>query len=146
MNNYKYKILDFSNYDGDSFDLTLDLGFELITHKKVRINGVDTPELRGGTVLSKALAKEAKEAAAAWVSLSMENGGAYFSSEGYKGKFGRPLGDIINVNAKSLKQFLLNECLAVPYHGQAKASIAAEHEELIKHHLEMGTINEHTEK
>ena len=70
----------------------------------------------------------------------MEQGGAYFSSEGYKGKFGRPLGDIVNSKAGSMRNYLIKMKLAVPYHGQAKSSIATEHEELIKHHLELGTI------
>ena len=140
MNNYKYKIIDFSNYDGDSFDLTLDLGFELITHKKVRINGIDTPELRGGTDQSKALAKHAKLVAAEWVKCAMAQHKAYFVSEGYKGKFGRPLGDIVSGEGLSLKIYLFNQRLAVPYHGQAKADIADQHEKLIEHHLALGTI------
>ena len=140
MQKYIYKITDFSNYDGDSFDLTLDLGFNLITHKKTRIDGIDTPELRGGTDQSKALAKEAKETAAAWVKFSMENGGAYFSSEGYKGKFGRPLGDIVNADTGSLRNFLISEKLAVSYHGQAKSEVAGAHAAILKHHLELGTI------
>ena len=140
MQKYIYKIIDFSNYDGDSFDLTLDLGFNLITHKKTRIDGIDTPELRGGTDQSKALAKYAKMVASQWVKHTMEQGGAYFSSEGYKGKFGRPLGDIVNSKAGSLRNYLIKMKLAVPYHGQAKSSIATEHEELIEHHLALGTI------
>ena len=63
------------------FDLTLDLGFNLITHKKTRIDGIDTPELRGGTDQSKALAKHAKMVASQWVKHAMEQGGAYFSSQ-----------------------------------------------------------------
>ena len=142
MNNYKYKITDFSNYDGDSFDLTLDLGFELHTHKKVRIDGIDTPELRGGTSQSKQLAKHAKMVAAGWVKAGLEQGGCYFSSEGYKGKFGRPLGDIVNPKGGSLRNYLLDQRLAVPYHGQAKSAIQDEHNHLIRHHLQIGTISE----
>ena len=140
MNNYYYKITEFSNYDGDSFDLTLDLGFELVTHKKVRINGVDTPELRGGTDQSKALAKHAKMIAAQWVKHGLEQGGVFFASQNYKGKFGRPLGDIVSHQGMSLRIYLLQQKLAVPYHGQAKALVAKEHEEILKHHLELGTI------
>ena len=140
MNNYFYKITEFSNYDGDSFDLTLDLGFELITHKKVRINGLDTPELRGGTDQSKALGRHAKMMAAEWVKSAIAQGGAFFASQGYKGKFGRPLGDIVNAYEGSLKKYLLQQRLAVPYHGQAKALVARDHEEILKHHIELGTI------
>ena len=140
MQKYIYKITDFSNYDGDSFDLTLDLGFNLITHKKTRIDGIDTPELRGGTDQSKALAKHAKMMAAEWVKKAMDQGGAYFSSEGYKGKFGRPLGDIVNSNAGSLRNYLINTKLAVSYHGQAKSEVAGAHAAILKFHLDLGTI------
>ena len=140
MQKYIYKITDFYNYDGDSFDLTLDLGFDLTTHKKTRIDGIDTPELRGGTVQSKALAKHAKMMAAQWVYHAMAQGGAYFSSEGYKGKFGRPLGDIVNAKSGSLRNYLIEQKLAVSYHGQAKSEVAGAHADILKHHLDLGTI------
>ena len=125
---YKFKILDFSNYDGDSFDVTLDLGFDLIYHSKVRIQGVDTPELRGGTDLSKAAGHQAKLAATDFVLEAMNCGKAYFLSETYRGKFGRPLGDIVAENGDSLRAFLIQNRLGVPYHGEAKARIQDQHE------------------
>ena len=140
MRAYVFKIIEFDNYDGDSFDLTLDLGFDLIVHKKVRINGIDTPEMRGGTDQSKQLARTAKTLATQWVKAGVEQGGCWFSSEGYKGKFGRPLGDIVNPKVGSLREYLLDRRLGVPYHGQAKAAIANEHAAIIKHHIEIGTI------
>ena len=125
---FKFKILELDNYDGDSFDLTLDLGFELVYHTKVRIEGVDTPELRGGTELSKAAGYLAKREAKEFVQRLIEAGGAYFKSETYRGKFGRPLGDIINESdTNSLRKYLIENNLGVKYMGQAKASIAHEH-------------------
>ena len=128
MSKYQFKILEFSNYDGDSFDLTLDLGFNLITHKKCRINGVDTPELRGGTDIQKKAGNLAKNVAHDWARSAMEGGGAYFASEGYKGKFGRPLGDIVNGAGDSMRDFLIRNHYGVPYHGQAKREVADLHE------------------
>ena len=127
MQHYIYKITEFSNYDGDSFDLTLDMGFDLITHKKTRINGVDTPELRGGTVESKAAGQLAKHEALGFVALAMQEGNAYFSSEGYTGKFGRPLGDIVDAAGNSLREYLIKNHLGVPYEGQAKSKVADLH-------------------
>ena len=127
MSEYKFKIVEFSNYDGDSFDLTLDLGFNLVTHQKCRINGVDTPELRGGTDEQKAAGRIAKEVATKWVRDAMDIGGAYFVSEGYKGKFGRPLGDIENINGGSMRASLISMSYGVPYHGQAKREVADLH-------------------
>ena len=128
MQHYIYKITAFSNYDGDSFDLTLDLGFDLIVHKKTRIMGVDTPELRGGTVESKAAGQLAKHEATAFVSNAMIEGNAYFSSEGYTGKFGRPLGDIVDAAGNSLRKYLIDNHLGVPYEGQAKREIQSLHD------------------
>ena len=128
MSEYKFKILEFSNYDGDSFDLTLDLGFNLVTHQKCRINGVDTPELRGGTDEQKKAGIVARDVARQWVIEAQANGGAWFVSEGYKGKFGRPLGDIHNVNRDSMRHFLIRMHYGVPYHGQAKREVADLHD------------------
>lgn len=46
--------------DGDTVDLTVDLGFYMSAALRFRVLGVDTPELRGGTDETKAKAKEAK--------------------------------------------------------------------------------------
>ena len=124
---YKFKILDFSNYDGDSFDVTLDLGFDLIYHSKVRIQGVDTPELRGGTDVSKAAGNLAKVLATDFVCEAMNVGKAFFVSETYRGKFGRPLGDIVDSGGNSLREYLIANRLGVPYHGEAKSRIQDQH-------------------
>ena len=128
MNAYTYKIKEFSNYDGDSFDLTLDLGFELVYHQKCRIYGIDTPELRGGTDDSKAAGRLARDYAHALVKTWLEGDGAYFASENYSGKFGRPLGDIVSDIGDSLRRELLKRRYGVPYHGQAKKDIMPQHE------------------
>ena len=125
---YRFKVLDFDNYDGDSFDLTLDLGFDLVTHRKCRIEGVDTPELRGGTDESKAAAKLARDVARLFVGEGLVKGqDVVFVSENYTGKYGRPLGDI-EVDGASLREYLIEHSFGVPYHGQAKAAVQALHD------------------
>lgn len=123
-----FRILEFSNYDGDSFDLTLDLGFDLVIHRKCRLAAVDTPELRGGTDDSKAAARLARDQARGFVSDAMDTGFADFLSETYTGKFGRPLGDIVDHTGASLRAWLLLKNLAVPYDGEAKSEIQALHD------------------
>ena len=125
---YEYKILESSNYDGDSFDLTIDLGFDIAIHRKCRIYGIDTPELRGGDDRSKAAGRLAKEVARKFVAEAMERGGAVFLSTNYSGKFGRPLGDIQRrIDGVTLTQHLLEQHLAVPYKGEAKSKVAEAH-------------------
>jgi len=45
MNSYKAKIVDV--YDGDTFTFYVDLGFDVWVKSKLRLYGIDTPELRG---------------------------------------------------------------------------------------------------
>lgn len=132
---YRFPIVAFANYDGDSIDLTLDVGFGLRIHRKCRLNGVDTPELRGGTDASRAAARLAKDYTATFCATA----GAVFVSETYTGKFGRPLGDV-RVGSRSLCGELLARRLAVPYAGQAKADIADQHEANIAYLKDTGRI------
>ena len=123
----RYKIIEFRNYDGDSFDLTLDLGFNLVIHRPCRLEGADTPELRDRRPDFKAAGYLAKRRAHEWITAAMEAGGAYFLSETYTGKYGRPLGNIVDSHGAGLRAMLLTEHLAVPYHGQAKSQVEEGH-------------------
>ena len=44
---YVYHATYLANYDGDTIDLNVDLGFKISTIIRVRLLNVDTPELRG---------------------------------------------------------------------------------------------------
>jgi len=125
---FRYPIRECENYDGDSFNLTLDLGFGLVLHRKCRLEGADTPELSGGTPRSKAAGRLARDKARRFVAMAMADEGAVFVSETYTGKFGRPLGDFVRVSdGKSLREFLFDGNYAVPYWGGAKQDIAPLH-------------------
>lgn len=52
--------------DGDSYELTLDLGFNARLEVRVRLLGADTFEMRGGTEETKALAHVGREFAEDW--------------------------------------------------------------------------------
>ena len=126
---FQFPILESANYDGDSFDFSLDLGFGLVLHRKCRLDGIDTPELRGGTEESKAAGRLARDKARAWVEACER---PTFVSETYAGKFGRPLGDVVDgITGASLREYLLTHQYGVPYHGQAKADIQSLHDENI---------------
>ncbi len=112
-----------SNYDGDTFDLAIDLGFEIQTRHSIRLSGVDTPELRGGTDESKAAARLARDVANAFVNSGEE---VIFVSEQWAGKYGRPLGDIV-VDGLSLRDHLLDQRLGVPYSGGSRETLRTQH-------------------
>tara|TARA_R110002020_G_scaffold317058_1_gene532732 strand:- start:79 stop:423 length:345 start_codon:yes stop_codon:yes gene_type:complete len=47
MYEYKAKIIDV--YDGDTFTFEVDLGFSITVKEKIRLAGINTPEVRGKT-------------------------------------------------------------------------------------------------
>ena len=57
---YEYKADYLKNYDGDTITFLVDLGFGSYRKIRVRLLGVDTPEMRGGSVESKEKAKLSK--------------------------------------------------------------------------------------
>ena len=132
MKEYKFRICDSVNYDGDSYNLTLDLGFELVIYRKCRMDGADTPELRSGDAQHRAAGELARVKVEAWIEEGLLSGKAWFVSETYTGKYGRPLGDIHRLldasnNVESLRSYLFKNFLAVPYAGQAKSEVAGLH-------------------
>jgi micrococcal nuclease len=46
MHEYKLKSID-KIYDGDTITVTLDLGFGVYRKERLRLYGIDTPEIRG---------------------------------------------------------------------------------------------------
>ena len=44
---WKFPCVVEGNYDGDTFKLSIDIGFALRHYVAIRLDGVDTPELRG---------------------------------------------------------------------------------------------------
>jgi len=59
---YEYRAFVTAVYDGDTLTVDIDLGFGVVLKKqKLRLKGIDTPELRGGTEETKALAREARD-------------------------------------------------------------------------------------
>jgi endonuclease YncB( thermonuclease family) len=100
--------------DGDTVDLNIDLGFKTWTYKRIRLIGIDTPELRGGTAESKAEARIAKRRVE---DLFAEADESFVQTQwDSKGKYGRTLGwlyvlkdeQVTNINI-----LLLQENLAV---------------------------------
>ncbi len=56
---YTYKATVLKVVDGDTVDLMIDCGFEIFAHTRVRLAGIDAPEVRGA---EKAAGKAAKAA------------------------------------------------------------------------------------
>ena len=110
--------------DGDTIDVTIDLGFELYKKERVRIAGVDTPEKRTRNLEEKALGLDATD----WLKDKLE--GAISGDDdlvirtelvGGTGKYGRLLGwCYIGDSTVSLNEQMIEEGYANAYDGGTK--------------------------
>lgn len=101
--------------DGDTVALTIDLGFNVAIWEHVRLDGIDTPEVRTRDLVEKAAGLKAKR----FVELWCEGYGGLVWLHSVKfatGKYGRILGRIYDVSGSDcLNDALLSEGLVVPY-------------------------------
>ena len=57
---YNFRVIEINRVlDGDTIDVTIDLGFDLFKKERVRVAGVDTPEKRTRNLEEKALGIDA---------------------------------------------------------------------------------------
>jgi micrococcal nuclease len=118
---YQYFVKEVKNVvDGDTIDVIIDLGFDILFSSRVRLAGIDTPESRTTDKVEKALGLESKEylkkhlkdAKSVVIKTEKMN-----STE----KFGRILGWIyVNGNTESLNDKMINDGYAWGYMGDAK--------------------------
>ena len=67
---YNFRVPEINRVlDGDTIDVTIDLGFDLFKKERVRIAGVDTPEKRTRDLEEKALGLDATE----WMKKNLED-------------------------------------------------------------------------
>tara|TARA_B100000953_G_scaffold208570_1_gene172112 strand:+ start:76 stop:492 length:417 start_codon:yes stop_codon:yes gene_type:complete len=123
MHEYKAKIRRF--VDGDTVDVDIDLGFSVILYKqRIRLYGIDTPESRTkdkeekfyGKLAAQFLKDQCKKGSCITLRTYLDK----------KGKYGRILGEII-VDGVNVNQLMIEEHMAVEYHGQSKTDIHKEH-------------------
>ena len=110
--------------DGDTIDVTIDLGFDLYKKERVRVAGVDTPEKRTKDDEEKALGYDATH----WLEDKLT--GAISGDDdlvirtelvGGVGNYGRLLGWLYIGDAEvSLNEQMIEEGYAFPYDGGTK--------------------------
>ena len=91
---YQYKATVERVVDGDTIDLTIDLGFKITTHQRIRLAGIDTPEIFSVKKDSEEYKKgmEAKEFVETRVAAN--NNKAIVETEKVTEKYGRYIGTI----------------------------------------------------
>jgi len=122
---YEYNCTVEKVVDGDTIDVVLDLGFDILYKSRVRLFGIDTPESRTRNKDEKARGKMA----GAFLEEAIEDGEKVVIQTKLKdsrGKFGRVLGDVV-VDGVNINQLMVKCHLAVAYHGQSKDDVEAEH-------------------
>jgi len=128
--------------DGDTIDVTIDLGFDLYKKERVRIAGVDTPEKRTRDKEEKALGIDATN----WLKEKLTNtinGDDELTIRtelvGGVGKYGRLLGWLyIGDSNMSLNEKMIQEGYAWAYDGGTKQK---NFEDLRVIRRQLGTLN-----
>ena len=122
---YNFRVVKIDRVlDGDTIDVTIDLGFDLFKKERVRIAGVDTPEKRTRNLEEKELGIDATN----WLKDKLE--GAISGDDdlvirtelvGGTGKYGRLLGwCYIGDSTLSLNEQMITEGYAHAYDGGTK--------------------------
>ena len=122
---YNFRVTEINRVlDGDTIDVTIDLGFDLFKKERVRIAGVDTPEKRTRDLEEKALGLDAT----AWLKQKLEEtikGDEELlirtELKGGVGKYGRLLGWLyVGESDVSLNEQMITEGYAHAYDGGTK--------------------------
>jgi micrococcal nuclease len=118
---YEYYVRKIENVvDGDTIDVLIDLGFDILFKSRVRLAGIDTPESRTRDLKEKALGLESKE----YLKKALKDAKSVIiktekmnSSE----KYGRILGWLyINGDTVSVNDMMINDGYAWGYLGDTK--------------------------
>ena len=131
---YEYRCKVNKIVDGDTVDIDIDLGFGVwLKDERVRIMGIDTPESRTSDKVEKVFGLAAKhrleellgETPVLKTQVSKDG-------EDMKGKFGRILGDFDVYDAskdawRPVTQVMIDEGHCVPYFGESKDDVQAQH-------------------
>ena len=141
---YNFRVVEINKVlDGDTIDVTIDLGFDLYKKERVRVAGVDTPEKRTRDLEEKELGIDATN----WLKEKLE--GAILGDDdliirtelvGGVVKYWRLLGWLyIGTDNVSLNEQMIDEGYAWPYDGGTKQKDFEELREIRKQH---GTLVE----
>jgi micrococcal nuclease len=102
--------------DGDTIDVTMDLGFDIQMKGRVRFHGVNAPESRTRDAVEKQAGLAAKRYVEDWVN-GMEGSVIIQTTLDDKGKYGRILGRILNNDGECLNDEMVSLGHATPYFG-----------------------------
>lgn len=110
-NLYHYRAIFRSNYDGDTITVDIDLGMNIwLKDQRVRLFGIDTPELKSKDAGKKQLAIQAKEFIAEMIFEGDEI--TIKTHKDKTGKFGRLLATLYTEDGENINEMLVSAGLA----------------------------------
>ena len=113
---YEYSAIVTHVVDGDTMDVTLDLGFDILYNNRIRLVGINTPESRTRDLEEKARGLAAKDRVLELCPVGSTV--TVKTTKDGRGKFGRILGEIFVPGVvQSVNQLLVEEGHAVEYDG-----------------------------
>jgi endonuclease YncB( thermonuclease family) len=117
--------------DGDTIDVVIDLGFDIMYKSRVRLFGIDTPESRTRDKVEKKYGLLSKK----FLQENLKKGKLVIKThkDSETGKFGRILGEIF-VNGININVLMCTKGHAVEYYGQSKDDIEEAHLKNRKRH------------
>jgi len=115
---YTYKAHVTAVYDGDTITADIDLGFHVsVRHEKLRLYGIDAPELRArkGHPLAQGERAKAIEARDALRQLIRDKDVSLCTIKDKQGKYGRYLAQITTLEGLDVNAWLVKQGFATPY-------------------------------
>jgi len=138
---YEYSCKINKVLDGDTVDINLDLGFNIVlVNQRVRMAGVDTPESRTANAEEKIRGLLSKKKLTEKLSSSKWCKIRTLKSDNNDDKFGRILGIFILEDGTKVNDWLIKNNYAVPYKGENKELTQAEHQANKKILMERGEL------
>jgi len=129
VNMYEYSCEVKRVVDGDTMDVILDLGFDILYFSRVRLGGIDTPESRTRDLDEKARGKLAK----AFLQECIKKKKVVLKTrlKDSRGKFGRIIADVWvefeNGSMQNVNELMIKEYHAVKYNAENKALVKEAH-------------------
>lgn len=108
---WQYPVKGIRVVDGDTAEVSLDLGFGVEVTRMLRVDGVDTPEKNTNA------GKAVKACVERWVNAGSPLVACYHKDDKFGGRFD---GDLISSGGTRLSTFLIDNSIAREYHGERK--------------------------
>ena len=126
---YEYSCKINKVLDGDTVDINLDLGFNIVlANQRVRMAGIDTPESRTANAEEKVRGLLSKKKLTEKLSSSKWCKIKTLKSDNNDDKFGRILGEFILDDGTNINQWLIENNYAVTYQGENKDLVQEQHQ------------------